>query len=160
MVDVYVEGDADARKKNAPPPPGGYGCVAVDDGRQVFQIAGQITMATPHVRTITGNLAHLIAFTRALEWAESHYLARGRAVCVRYHSEYAARICTGAWKARKHKEAAAEARRVWARLKKARDGQVWTKYTKHYGTAHVEASELASQGKQGARVYTRGRNVD
>ena len=160
MVDIYIDGNADARKKNEPPTPGGYGCVAVDAGRHVFNIAGQITMATPHVRTITSNLAGLIAFTRALEWAEHCLLMRGRPVCIRYNAEYAARICTGAWKARKHKEVAAEARRVWARLKKARGGQVWTRYTKHDGTAHATASELALQGKHGARVYTSVVNVD
>ena len=117
-------------------------------------------MATPHVRTITSNLASLIAFTRALEWAEHHQLMRGRPVCIRYNDEYAARICTGAWKARKHKEVAAEARRVWARLKKARNGQVWIQYTKHAGTAHEAASELASQGKRGQRVYAHVLNVD
>ena len=160
MVHIYVEGSADTRKKNAPPPPGGYGCVAVDAGRCIFQMAGQITMATPHVSTITSNLATLIAFTRALEWAEHHHLARGRSICIRYNSEYAARICTGAWKARKHKEAAAVARNAWARLKKARSGQVWTQYTKRDGTAHAIACEFASQGKRGARIYTQGMNVD
>ena len=81
-------------------------------------------------------------------------------MCIRYNAEYAARICTGAWKARKHKEAAAEARRVWARLKNARNGRVWTQYTPHAGTAHVTAIALALQGQQGTRVYTRVRNVD
>ena len=118
----------------------------------MFRLAGHITTATPHVRTITGNLAELIAFTRALEWAEQHPVAHGRPICVRYNSEYAARICTGAWKARKHKAAAEQARRVWARLKKSRGGQLWIRHTPLTG-ANALAGALAGRGKRGEYVY-------
>ena len=92
-------------------------------GREVLNGAGRITTATPNVKTTTENLAELVAFARALQWAAAHALARGRPICIRYNSEYAARIATGAWKAKKHKDMAAEARRAWAMLKKERGGR-------------------------------------
>ena len=79
---------------------------------EIFRIGGQIAKGvTPNVKTTTQNLAHLVAFTRALQWAHSNGRALGRPICIRYNSEYAARIATGAWKAKKHKAFAEEARR-------------------------------------------------
>ena len=99
MVQIYAAGDADTRKKNQPPPPAGYGTVVTARGRVVFKTAGQIVARqTPNVKTTTQNLADLVAFVRALQWAVGHGLARGKPVCIRYHSEYAARISTGACK--------------------------------------------------------------
>ena len=108
-----MAGDADARKKDAPPPPAGCGVVAVESGsdERIFTICGQITTATPGVKTVTGNLAALVAFTRALLWAAQDplanpILARGQAdrpICIRYANEYAAMIATGVWQPKKHK---------------------------------------------------------
>ena len=73
--------------------------------RKTFAAAGQIVArSTPNVRTTTDNLAELVAFTRALQWARQYALAMDQPVCMRYNSEYAARIATGTWKAKKHKK--------------------------------------------------------
>ncbi len=96
--------------------------------------------------TITRNLAELIAFTRALQWAHRNALAQGRPICIRYSFEFAARISTGAWKARKHKQVADEARRAWKALKQAR-GQVWIRHARAGA-----ARDLAVRGQQGERI--------
>ena len=153
MIEIYTAGDADTRKKNEPPPPGGYGTVAVAGQQRIFTTAGQITTATPHVATVTGNLADLIAITRALQWAAQHPRAHGRPICIRYNSEYAARICTGEWRARKHKAAAAAARHEWARLKKSRGQQVYMRHAARTNQAQAAALALALRGKKGAHVY-------
>ena len=117
-LEVFIAGAADPRAKNTPPPPAGYGAVAVAiNKRQLLRLGGPIVARrTPNVLTTTSNLAELVAFTRALQWAARHPLATGRPICIRYNSEYAARIATGAWKAKKHKAMAAEARQSWAKL--------------------------------------------
>ena len=104
------------------------GAVATQGGGvgEIFRIGGQIVARrTPNVKTTTGNLANLVAFARALQWAHSNYRARGRPICIRYNSEYAARIATGAWRAKKHKSFAEEARRAWAQLKRDRGGRAY-----------------------------------
>ena len=86
-IELFVAGDADARKKDAlPAPPAGCGVAAVESGsdERMFTICGQITTATPGVKTVTENLAALVAFTRALLWAAQDplanpILARGQA---------------------------------------------------------------------------------
>ena len=122
---------------------------------EVFRIGGTIVAGrTPHVNTTTQNLADLVAFTRALEWAHSHCRARGRPICVRYNSEYAARIATGAWRAKKHKAMAAEARRAWARLKRDRNGRVWMQYVRRDHPDYVIADGLAYAGKRGQSAHS------
>ena len=112
-------------------------------------MAGQIVAGrTPNVKTTTCNLAELVAFTRALQWAHQH--ARGKAVCVRYGSEYASRISTGAWKPKKHKEMAEEARRAWAQLKQANGERTWMRHSK--SRLHIAAQKLATRGKGGEHV--------
>ena len=96
----------------------------------MYTKADQITLATPNVTTITENLAELMAFTRGLQWARRFRDAQGRPINMRYTSEYCARIATGAWKAKKHKKVAAEARTAWKELKKSNGGQVWMQHDK------------------------------
>ena len=152
-IEIYTGGEADPRKKNMPPPPAGYGYAAYEKGiywQLRFEGAGQIVaMSTPNVKTTTENLAELVAFTRALQWAAGYHMPIGRPIIIRYTSEYAARIATGAWKAKKHKAMAAEAQRAWAALKRSNGGRVWMLYTKR----HEQAHKLAQSGKAGTTVY-------
>ena len=157
LIQIFVEGDADTRKKNAPPPPAGYGAIATAGGGEgeIFQIGGQIVAGrTPNVKTTTKNLADLVAFTRALQWAKSHARARDRPICVRYNSEYAARIATGAWRAKKHKAFAEEARRAWAQLKRDRGGRVWMQHVRSEDYDFMLAGGLAREGKAGQSIYS------
>ena len=157
MIQIYTAGDADTRKKNAPPPPAGYGAVATQGGGvgEIFRIGGQIAKGrTPNVKTTTQNLADLVAFTRALQWAHSNTRARGRPICIRYNSEYAARIATGAWKAKKHKAFAEEARRAWAQLKRDKVGRVWMQHVRHEDLDYLIAGGLARAGKNGRSEYS------
>lgn len=165
MIEIFTAGDADARKKNAPPPPAGYGAAAVVAGsqRRLFDIGGQIVArVTPDVRTTTANLADLVAVTRALQWASEHPYAVGRPICIRYNSEYAARIASGVWKAKKHKEMAAAARRAWAKLQKASKERVWLRHVISADVFYAAAGGLAQAGKGGSHSYSpRGAtNVD
>ena len=66
---------------------------------------------------------------------------------MRYTSEYCARIATGAWKAKKHKKVAAEARTAWKELRKSNGGQVWMQHDKSH-----KAKSLAERGKTGDRI--------
>ena len=146
-IEIYTAGAADTRKKGFPDPPGGFGFAAyAQRTTRMYEVGGQITMTTPNVKTITRNLAELIAFTRALQWAHGNALAQGRPICIRYSFEFAARISTGAWKARKHKQVADEARRAWKALKQAR-GQVWIRHARAGA-----ARDLAVRGQQGERI--------
>ena len=129
--------------------------MAAEGGDEIFTIGGMITAGgTPNVTTTTGNLADLVAFTRALQWAVQHSRALGRPICIRYNSEYAARISTGAWKAKKHKPMAEEARRAWARLKSERGGRVWMRHVPRNDPFYMRAGGLALAGKRGARIYS------
>ena len=74
-------------------------------------------------------------------------------VCIRYNSEYAARIATGAWKAKKHKAMAEEARAAWARLKRTSGGRLWMQHTPHDALHYSRARRLAQRGKQGETVW-------
>ena len=105
-------------------------------------------MATPNVSTITQNLAELVAFTRALQWASQNPSARGRPICIRYSSEYSARVGTGAWKAKKHKAMAEEARQAWKQLKLVSRGQAWIRFAR----ADATAAANAARGQRGERV--------
>ena len=80
--------------------------------------------------------------------------ALGRPICIRYNSEYAARIATGAWKAKKHKAFAAEARRAWAQLKRVKGGRVWMQHVWHEDIDYLVAGGLARAGKNGRREYS------
>ena len=150
---IYLAGDADPRKKNMPPPPAGYAAVAQYQGRAIFELAGQISMAWPSITTITQNLADLVAFTRALQWAAVNPSSRDRPIIVHYTSEYAARVGTGAWKAKKHKAMAEEARRAWAHLKRVKGGRAWLRHAPPGASSHATAAQLATEAKAGAHVY-------
>ena len=112
-------------------------------------------MATPKVTTVTQNLAHLMAFMKACEWAAVDPSARDKPVCLRYDNEYGAMIATGTWKAKKHKGVAEAAQRAWARLLKTKpEDQVWLR---HAAVTHLKAQAargLAARGKGGETVYT------
>ena len=95
-----------------------------------------------------------MAFTRALQWAHSHSRAQGRPICLRYNSEYAARIATGTWKAKKHKAFAVEARRAWTQLKRDRGGQVWMQHVRREDLDYMQAGGLARAGKDGTHEYS------
>ena len=154
MIHVYVAGDADVRKLGRPPPPAGYGAVAATGGTQVFELAGQIVARrTPNVRTTTQNLSDLVSFARAVRWAAQHFMARDKPICVRYNSEYAARIATGAWKAKKHKAMAEEARQAWAQLKRTSGGRAWMRHVPIQDATYMAARRLAKAGKGGASIY-------
>ena len=90
MIEIYTAGAAEARKKDMPDPPGGYGFAAYNNRKRVYTKADQITLATPNVTTITENLAELMAFTRGLQWARRFRDAQGRPINMRYTSEYCA----------------------------------------------------------------------
>ena len=109
--------------------------------------------ARPYVKTTTSNLAELVAFTRALQWAHQHSRASGRPICIRYSAEYAARISTGAWRAKKHKAMAEEARCAWAQLKSRRGGRVWMRHVPRSDLLYMRAGGLALAGKNGTRTY-------
>ena len=73
----------------------------------------------------------------------------GRAVLLRYVSEYAANVATGLWKPRKHRPMAAAAQRAFNALRKQTGGAVWLQ---HAPIAHPWASAaqgLAARGKAG-----------
>ena len=80
-------------------------------------------------------------------------MARGSPICIRYDSEYAARISTGQWKARKHKLMAQEARNAWAQLKQRSGGRVWTRHASQYDPNYSGARKRAIEGKHGKHVY-------
>ena len=153
-IEVYLGGSADTRKKDAPPPPAGFGYTAYVRRRRVFESAGQIVArSTPNVRTTTENLAELVAIARALQWARAYALAMGKPILIRYASEYAARIATGAWRAKKHRAMADEARRSWAALKRSSGGRVWMRHVSSKAAEASAARRLAERGKEGDRVY-------
>ena len=117
-------------------------------------MAGQIiARRTPNVRTTTQNLSDLVAFARAVRWAAQHFTARDKPICIRSNSEYAARIATGAWKAKKHKAMAEEARQAWAQLKRTSGGRAWMRHVDCWDPNFLEAHGLARAGKNGASVY-------
>jgi ribonuclease HI len=163
------------RKLDQPPPPAGYGVIAVEGasldlaeharGRAIFEISGQVKpggVAAARVKTTTNNLAELVAFTSGLVWATHHPLAQqpllstARPVCVRYDSVYAAMVASGTWRAKKHKEMAAEAQRAWAALMKKTQGKLWLKHVKgHSGHQwNNRADRLADDGRHGKHRYS------
>ena len=67
---------------------------------------------------------------------------------------FAARIATGAWKAKKHKAFAEEARRAWAQLKRDKVGRVWMQHVRHEDLDYLIAGGLARAGKNGRSEYS------
>ena len=78
-VSYYTNGDGDARKKGEPPPPAGYGVMALTGGvgrdhaggHHILSLGGQIVAggSTPRVRTTTINLGHLMGLSSELSSA-------------------------------------------------------------------------------------------
>ena len=126
------------------------------DRPQLFTASGQIiAKSTPNVNTTTQNLADLVAFTRALQWARFYATSQGKPILLRPDSEYAARIASGAWKARKHKDMALEARRAWAALKRSNNNRVWMQHATRHTFEALDACKLAERGKSGSYCYSR-----
>ena len=55
---------------------------------------------------------------------------------------------TGAWKAKKHKAMAEEARQAWKQLKLVSRGQAWIRFAR----ADATAAANAARGQRGERV--------
>ena len=117
--------------------------------------------STPHVtKTVTENLAHLVAFARACEWALSDPDARGAPIIIRYVRDYAANVATGLWRPRKHKPMAAAAQSAFRALRTQREGEVWIEYVNPTQSRAAEAARLAARGKAGENSDSRALNVD
>ena len=165
-VSYYTSGHGEARKKNMPPPPCGFGVVGVTGGVghdhaggwQTVTLGGQVAVGvTPRVRTTTENLGHLMAFIQALEWALIDPDTRGRPVVIRYTNAYAANVCTGVWRAKKHKEVATHGRALWERLRRARGGKVWMHHSagKSRGYIYTITAHALALSGQGGTVECR-----
>ena len=123
-----------------------------DQGTMLWEMSEQIIAGrTRNVRTTTNNLAELVAFTRALVWARTSVHAKGRPICIRYDSRYAAMIASGTWKAKKHKEMAAHAREQWGALRNKIGKRLWMRHVKgHSGHRwNNRADRLADDGRKG-----------
>ena len=152
---VHTAGDGDARRKDSPPPPAGYGFVAVLNGAPMYTVAGPIVVGVwPSIRTTTENLGALVAFTQACEWAAVDPRAMGKPVVIRYSNEYGAAIATGTWRARKHKAMASSAQAAWRRLRKASGGNAWILHEPDMAWWAMVARNLAARGKSGERIRT------
>jgi ribonuclease HI len=151
-IQIYVQGEAKARKMQpgGHMPPAGYGLVMTTDGRPICEVGRHVGARTPHVRTTTTNVALLAAVEHALRWAETHPLARGRPVCIRYNEEYAVRVGTGAWRAKKHKPLAAATRLAWRRLQKQKAGHVWIKHAPLSDKHLIQATKIAQAAMNGS----------
>ena len=167
-VSIYTGGSALTRKKDEPPPPAGYGFVAVTGGQgrdhvqgtEVAQASGHIVAGqTPGVHTTTENLAALVAFVEAIRAAGRQPDMLGRPICIRYCNCYAANVCTGAWKAKKHRAMAEVGRQLWRQLQQETRGRVWMQRVspKSRGMRHIEKAEsLAREARvTGLRTYRR-----
>ena len=88
-----------------------------------------------------------------MQWAAQHGMRRGKPICIRYYSEYAARVATGTWKAKKHKGVAEEAKRAWAQLKQTSGGKAWMQHAPRTTLHALNAGGRARDGKAGAHVY-------
>ena len=158
-VSVFTDGSADPHEMGKRPPPAGFGVAAVCDGHGpehvdgtcLHEACGQILIEQRNITATTNNVAELKAFIEGLKWARCSSIAQGRAVCMRYDSKYASHIASGAWRAKRHKKLAAEARQQWAALRKSRRGRLWMRHVKgHSGhTWNERADRLADHGKRG-----------
>ena len=72
-------------------------------------------------------------------------MAAGRPVCVRYNAEYAMRIGTGAWRARKHRPLAETVRKKWRALRRERGKMVWGRHAPLRDPALERATKLAAE---------------
>ena len=74
-------------------------------------------------------------------------------MCIRYDCTYAAMIASGAWKPKKHKEAAEDARRAWRAAWHSTNGRLWLQRRKRGGHELHVADVLASKGARGVETY-------
>ena len=126
--------------------------------RRVYTICETVSVGrTPHVKTVTENLAHLVAFTRACEWALGPE-GRGAPAIIRYTNEYAANVATGLWRPRKHRPMAAAAQLAFRTLRERRGGNVWIEHVKQDQRWAAMARDHATRAKGGENG--RSRDVD
>ena len=162
-VSIFTDGSAEPRKPGHMFPPAGFGFATVTGGnghehtggREIACKCGPVDPSTPNVKTATNNSSELVAFTRALQWARSSHLTQSRAIVIRFDSAYASMIASGSWKARKHKDLAAEARAAWTDLRKHTTNNLWLRHVRGH-SEHAwndRADHLASQGRQGQSIY-------
>ena len=83
-----------------------------------------------------------------------------RPLCIRYTNEWAAFVCSGVWRAKKHREVAAYGRHLWATLTKRLNGRLWLQFSSHKSAGYVPntttAAGLAASGRtSGVRVFRR-----
>ena len=162
-VSVFTDGSAKPRKLGEHYPPAGWGVVAVQGGQghehkngtAILKMCGPVNARTPNVRNGTNNSAELVAFTRALQWACNDEAAQGRPICMRYDSCYAAMIASGSWKAKAHKELAAEARAAWTALRQRTDNRLWMRHVRGHSNHkwNHTADRLAADGASGRDRY-------
>ena len=88
-------------------------------------------------------------------WVTTYLGVHGRAICIRYDCTYAAMIASGAWKPKKHKEAAEDARRAWRAAWHSTNGRLWLQRRKQNAHAlHIHVADvLASKGARGVETY-------
>ena len=77
-------------------------------------------------------------------------MAAGCPVCIRYNEEYAVRVGTGAWRARKHKPLAEATQREWRRLRRERGRSAWVRHAPLRDKALERATKLAVEAMCGA----------
>ena len=67
-------------------------------------------------------------------------------------NEYPAYIASRVWKARKHKDMAAKAQRLWSQLRKLKHSNVWIHHTPAHEPRAAQAAGLACRGMRGERI--------
>ena len=72
-------------------------------------------------------------------------------IVLRYDSQYAAMIACGAWRAKKHKELAADAQRAWKRLRSVRGDKACMRHVAAHSDIEMNerADALANMGRRG-----------
>ena len=120
--------------------------------RELYTMCGHVSTSVNGVYTVTSNVAGLVAVAHALSWAKHHHLAAGHDICIRYASEYPAYIASRVWKARKHKDMAAKAQRLWSQLRRLKHDNVWIHHTPAREPRAAQAAGLACRGMRGERI--------
>ena len=89
------------------------------------------------------------------QWALHDPYADGHPICIRFGDPYGANIAAGVWKAKKHKGAAAEARRAWKRLQAVKGDKLWMRHATVNDFYDGMARGRATSGKGGVSQCTR-----
>ena len=163
-VSVFTDGSAVYDKTAKAWVEAGSGFVAVTGGQTSEHIGGvdlhhfcrPVVLGDDGAQQYTNNVAEMAAFIHALRWVRLSPLAKGKPICIRYDSKYAALVGCGAWKAKANKAIASVARAEWdlaARATRATGGQLWLRHVKGHSdhTWNDVADRLADQGRQGRK---------